>query len=350
PPRYKDDELTITENHIKTSENVDWSIFDWAGDVSSDIKKLNSSDAINSLVNLINPFLAQPFQGRLYQKENMTYREMLVERIVEQSKKLIGPTAQNEFITESFLSYYKVGFSSSELINLAESLIGPTAKNKLLYMGAQAYLYSFKIDELNQVANASVGPTSKNKILHLISQKSLLGSDKVVDIVREIPGYATEDIERSRYISKLIQVAKGTRTSAAEDEILFNGLRNNLEREFSLVDILRIARATRTSRAQDRILLFAARAYRKKWSQSDLHTLARATRTSSAEDEVTMIRAEMLGATNRFYNRDVKPGYSDYDSDYDTKSRYQKPQGKSKVSVKIEGSGDAEVDIRINQN
>lgn len=363
PPRYKDDELTITEDSVKTTEDVEWSVMDWSGDVSSDIQKLNSSDAVNSLVTLINPFLSKPFHGRLYQKENMTYREMLVDRIIEQGNKLYGSDAENEFKREAFLKHYKVGFTADELIRLGKSMYGSDAENEILYMGAQAYLYSYTIDDLNRVADASYGSDAENRVRALINQKNLLAKDEGIPVVRDIPGHSMEEIDRSRYISKLIQVANDTRSSSSQDRILYDGLRNNLEREFSVTDILRIARATRSSGAEDEILVFAAKVYKNRLTQDDLKRLARATRSSSAQDEITMIQAAALGATNRFYDRDLKPGYGDdyYDSDTkpgygggysDTKPQYndQKSPGKAKVKVQIDGAGDADVDIKINQN
>ena len=70
PPRYKDDTLELTEGTVKTTEDVQWSLWDPSGNVDSDVQKLDSAHKINNLVSLINPFLKKPCNKKLYLDAN----------------------------------------------------------------------------------------------------------------------------------------------------------------------------------------------------------------------------------------------------------------------------------------
>lgn len=331
------DTIELSKDEFKTTEEVSDSILDLANDFEQGILKLDSAAKINKLVSLINPFLAEPYTKRLVVEENLTQRERFIQKLIAQSKDLFGAGAQNEFLKRKFIQNYKMGFSAEELIQIADASFGADAQNEILHMGAQAYLYFYSEDDIRKVAKAAFGVDAENKILMLLAER---GAGSQANVIRQIPGTSEADLERSRFVSDLLDTARATTSASAHNRILRDGFNNNLDLRFSLTDVLRIARATTSASSQNQILRKAAEYYGPRWSQEDFRILARATTSSSAQNSILEIAADYLN--NRrgsgFYDSDIKDDYRRSDSDY--------KDGSGGGELK-EGS-DTRVDVRIN--
>lgn len=331
------DTIELSKTEFKTTEEVTDSILDLGNDFDQGILKLDSSQKINKLVSLINPFLAEPYNKALVQSENLSQREQLIERMISQAQELYGADAENEFLKRKFIQHYKVGFTADELIKIAQAAYGADAENEILKMGAQAYLYFYSEDDIKKVGKAAYGADAENEILMLLTER---GAGSQAGVIREIPGTSEEDMERSRFVSDLIATAKDATTNASRNRILMNGFMDNLDLNFSLTDIMRIARLTTTNAARNELLEYAARHYGRKWSQDDFRVLARAATTNAARNRILELSAEYLTdrAGSGFYDSDFKDDYRSSDGDY--------KDGHNGGDLK-EGS-DTRVDVRIN--
>ena len=197
------DNLLLDKSQIRTSEEVSKSLFNLGNDFESGVMNLDSAEKINKLVNVINPYLAKPYTERLVIKDNLSAKERVIETIITQADALHGTTAENEFLRQKFIENYWIGFNVDDLIKIAKAAHGTTAENEILLIGAKAYLYYYSEEDIRKVAKAAHGTTAENEILMLLAKK---GAGSGQGPVVSVEGYTEADLERSRFISDLINI------------------------------------------------------------------------------------------------------------------------------------------------
>ena len=339
PPRYKADILELTTEQVKSTVDVEWSLFDPSGDVASEIQKLDNSDKINNLISLINPFLQEPFNKRLYLEANATYKERAIRNAIELANKTYRGDARDDILLEFLLNNYAVGFNPDEIIQISNATYRGDARDEILYTATQAYLYFYSEEDILKLSKNSYRGDNRDRILKLLATRRAGVSPGQVIIK---PRFDEGDLDRSRYVSNLIKTARQTTNSSSQNSILVDGFVSNIDLGYSITEILKIARATTNSSSQNHILVKAAEYYRNRFDQDDFRILAHATTNSSSQNYILGIASEQLiRKPRRFYNDDP-----------DLKEEYRGNRGDSqstKVKVDIEGVDNAEVDIRINQ-
>ena len=334
PPRYKDDILELTKETVKTTEDVQWSLWDPSGNIDSDVQKLDSADKINNLVTLINPFLKKPCNKKLYLDANASYKEKAINNAIELAGKTFRGDARDDILLEFFLNNYSVGFDVDEVLELASATFRGDARDELLFNAAQAYLYFYTEEEIIKLSNSTFRGDNRDRILKLLATRKT-GFYPSPVILK--PAIGEADMERSRFVSNLINTARQTTNSSSQNKILLDGFESNLDQNFSLTEVLKIARSTTNSTTQNNVLVIAAERYRKRWSQEDFRILARATTNSSTQNYILEIASvALIHKPNRFYDGNHDHGHSGRGSS-------------AKVQVDIKGADKAEVDVRIKQ-
>ena len=334
PPRYKDDILELSKDRVKTTEDVQWSLFDPSGDVDSNVQKLDSADKINNLISLVNPFLKEPYNKKLYLDANASYKERAIHNAITLANKTYRGDARDDILLEFFLHNYGVGFDPDEVIQISNATYRGDARDEILYNAAQAYLYFYTEEEIIKLSNHTYRGDNRDRILKLLARRKagFYSSNVILK-----PAINEADLERSRYVSNLISTARQTTNSSSQNRILLDGFEANLDLQFSLTEVLKIARATTNSTSQNSILVSAAEHYQKRWSQEDFRILARATTNSSTQNYILEIASRVLiHKPGRFYDQDLKDEY-----------RSDSKPSQAKVQVDIEGAENAEVDVRI---
>lgn len=333
------DTLRLSKSEVRTSEEVSKSMFNFGNDFESGVLKLDSADKVNKLVNLINPYLAKPYTKRLVLLDNLGPKERVIETIITQAEALHGQSAENEFLRQKFIENYWIGFSADDLIRIASVAHGQSAENEILYIGARAYLYYYNEEDIRKVAKAAHGQSAENQILMLLARKGAgTGEGPVV----AVEGYTEADIRRSRFISELIDVANRTSNSSASDEILIQGFKNNLHRNFSVLDVIRISRSINNTNSKDNLILLAAEYYKHRWSQDEFQVLTSAVSSSSLSDRITTIAASQIGKPRRsgaFYD-------SGNGGDVNYGLGLQQPVSSSNLNMNFEGDADVSIEIR----
>tara|TARA_Y100000589_G_scaffold10613_2_gene8792 strand:- start:725 stop:2152 length:1428 start_codon:yes stop_codon:yes gene_type:complete len=290
------DNLLIEKNQVRMSEEVSKSLLNLGNDFESGVIKLDSAEKINSLVSVVNPYLAKPYTKRLVIKDNLSAKERVIETIITQAEALHGATAENEFLRQKFIENYWIGFSADDLIKIAEAAHGASAENEILEIGARAYLYYYSEEDIRKVAEAAHGASAENEILMLLAKK---GAGSGRGPVVSVEGYTEADLERSRFISELISAANRSSSKDSSDRILTAGFEQNLHRNFSVTDIKRIARNINSSSTKDRLILRAASYYKHRWTQAEFKMLADATSYTASSDQITALAASQIGKPRR---------------------------------------------------
>jgi len=331
------DTLRLSKSEVRTSEEVSKSIFNFGNDFESGVLKLDSADKVNKLVNLINPYLAKPYTKRLVLLDNLGPKERVIETIITQAEALHGQSAENEFLRQKFIENYWIGFSADDLIRIASVAHGQSAENEILYIGARAYLYYYNEEDIRKVAKASHGQSAENQILMLLARKGAgTGEGPVV----AVEGYTEADIRRSRFISELIDVANRTSNSSASDEILIQGFKNNLQRNFSVLDVIRISRSINNTNSKDNLILLSAEYYKHRWSQDEFQVLTSAVSSSSVSDRITTIAASQIGKPRR------SGAFYDSGNGGDVNYGLGLQNSSSNLNMNFEGDADVSIEIR----
>lgn len=329
------DNLQLDKNEVRTSAEISQSLFNFGNDFRSGVLKLDSAEKLNKLVNLLNPYLAKPYTKRLLLMNNLSAKERVIETILIQAKALHGQTAENEFLRQKFIENYWIGFSADDLIRIASAAHGQTAENEILYIGARAYLYYYNEEDIRKVAKASHGQTAENQILMLLARK---GAGSGEGPVVAVEGYTEADIRRSRFISELIDAANRTSNSSTSDQILIEGFKNNLQRNFSVLDVIRISRSVNNTSSKDSLLLLAAEYYKHRWTQDEFQMLSSSVSSSSISDRITTLAASQIGKPRR--------SGAFYDADADLGQDLNRSGSVSNLNMKIEGDADVNIKIR----
>ena len=312
------DNLLMDKSQIRTSEEVSKSLFNLGNDFESGVMNLDSAEKINKLVSVVNPYLAEPYTKRLVIKDNLSAKERVIETIIIQADALHGTTAENEFLRQKFIENYWVGFNVDDLIKIAKAAHGTTAENEILLIGAKAYLYYYSEEDIRKVAEAAHGTTAENEILMLLAKK---GAGSGQGPVVSVEGYTEVDLERSRFISDLINAADRSSTAESSDRILIAGFEQNLHRNFSVTDIKRISRNINNKVSTDRLILKAANYYKYRWTQEEFKMLSDATVYRQSSDQITALAASQIGKPRRM------------GAFYDSHLRNAPKNGKFKVEV-----------------
>ena len=290
------DNLLLDKNQIRTSEEVSKSLFNLGNDFESGVMKLDSAEKINKLVSIVNPYLAKPYTKRLIIKDNLSAKERVIETIITQADALHGTAAENEFLRQKFIENYWIGFNADDLIKIAKAAFGTAAENEILLIGAKAYLYYYSEEDIRKVAKAAFGTAAENEILMLLAKK---GAGSGQGPVVSVEGYTEADLERSRFISDLINAANRSSNSESSDRILIAGFEQNLHRNFSVTDIKRISRNIANKASTNRLLVKAANYYKHRWTQEEFKLLSDATVYQQASDQITALAASQIGKPRR---------------------------------------------------